>query len=124
MTIAIRGGANPSRDYVDTYAMESQRAAKPRIGSGSTSAVRGVAITACKSAISQRRSCDAQAHEPHLCARVEKGRGRGNKMLFEHSRRFSLALRHKPRAKPWAEAINGRLACTQNGRTWTSTAAL
>ncbi|MCK1592873.1 hypothetical protein IVB04_38365 [Bradyrhizobium sp. 169] len=43
-----RRRVNSSRDYVDTYSVESQRAAMPGIGSGSTPAVRGVAITACK----------------------------------------------------------------------------
>lgn len=52
MSIEVPGRANSSRDYVDTYAVERQRAAKPRIGPGSSSAVRGLAIAACNKTLS------------------------------------------------------------------------
>lgn len=70
------------------------------------------------------RSCDARAHEPQLCARIEKGRGRDNKLLFEQSRRFSLSLRHKPRENlgPWPSTAGSMY--TKGDRASTSTAAL
>lgn len=125
MSIAVRGRANSSRDYVDTYAVERQRAAKPRIGARFK--LRGERPRHCRmqqNAVSQRRSCDARAHEPQLCARIEKGRGRDNKLLFEQSRRFSLSLRHKPRENLGHGHQRPARMYTKVDRTWTSTAAL
>lgn len=123
MSIAVRGRANSSRDYVDTYAVERQRAAKPRIGPGSSSAVRGLAIAACNKTLSASADLATPERMSRNYARVLRG-GEVNKLLFEQSRRFSLSLRHKPRENLGPSHQRPARMYTKVDRTWTSTAAL
>ncbi|UPK34530.1 hypothetical protein IVB18_41835 [Bradyrhizobium sp. 186] len=113
MSIAIRGGANSSRDYVDTYAVESQRAAKPRIGVRLNFRRQRRRHHRMQKALSASADLATPERMSRTYVRVLR-RGEVAITRFCSSRAATSRCRCDINlAKPWAMAINGPLACTQ-----------